>query len=394
MSYLFAVTVFLLLIAILGISFPFFLQWLAEEDIFFATVKEGTVKAIVRGIRGDSSFSRLIMSFANYHLNDPTSEWYSDAFPDWEVLYHGKGNENGFKEDDAYYDDRSWLLKHLGLYWVGWPWAESVYIYQFEWNETYTNKDGSEKVLPRAEATDFIYVADFTYAIVTEGAETQDRLPTDELTLITVAVRNPYRALFSGEDWMRRITAAINRHARNFVGNKTYMELIGKDAGETGSETGVTNDRTDFSAPIIKLNTLLPDDDPKDPRCGLLGRYGVEIRTADLQTVELSGDGRQRHQEAATKAYVAKQDAEAERTVGQAKADVIEMIGEKEASALRKRLEVIKEHGEAGILLAGYDAIQESSKGPGSTVVWANNPLTVLAGMLKQETNGKGGNES
>ena len=350
----------------------FFLQWLAEENILFTTVKEGTAKAIVRSTRGNSSFSRLIMSFAGYHLNASKSTWYRDGFPDWEVLYHGKGNGNGFPEtDDEHYDRRSRLLKHLGLYWVGWPWAESVYVYQFEWNETYTNDQGKEEVLPRAKATDFIYIADFTYAIVTEGAETKDRLSTDELTLVTVAIRNPYRALFSGEDWMRRITAAINRHVRNFVGNQVYKDLIS------------STDWTAFSAPVIELNAKLPDDKDGTSPCGLLGRYGVEIRTADLQTIELSGEGKKQHQEAATREYVAGQNAEAERILGRAKADVVEMMGEKEASALHKRLEVIKEHGRAGELLAQLDAIQESSKGAGNTIVWANNPFVALAETLK-----------
>lgn len=364
MFYLIAVLALAMLLVVVIVTFPFFLQWLAEEDILFTTVREGTVKAIVRG----KSFERFIMSFTGYHFNDPAKSWYKPDRAEWEVLYHGTN-----QKDDAY-DDRSMLLKHLGLHWVGWPWANSVYVYAFEWNETYTDGGGKEKVLPRAEATDFIYVADFTYAIVTESAETKDRLPTDELTLVTVAVRNPYRALFSGEDWMRRITAAINRHVRNFVGNQDFQELIS------------SKNWTEFSAPIIQLNNRLPDDIDESPPYGLQGRYGVEIRTADLQTIELSGEAKKEHQEATTRAYVAKQEAEAKRLTGQAEADVIKMKGDQEAAALEARLKVIDEHGEAGMALAGYDAIQESSKGPGNTIIWANNPLASFAGMLKPAT--------
>ncbi|MDE2021552.1 MAG: hypothetical protein KGI71_01335, partial [Patescibacteria group bacterium] len=332
--------------------------WLAQEGILFTKVNEGTVKGIVRG----DSFDRFVMSFAEYHLNDPSKSWYETKnHADWEVVYHGRDN-------DDRYDDRPRLLKHLGLYWVGWPWANSVYVYEFEWNETYTDKaTGKEKVLSRAESTDFIYVSDFTYAIVTDSAETKDRLPTDELTLVTVAIRNPYRALFSGEDWMRRITAAINRHVRTFVGEKDFQDLIS------------TKNQKEFSEPVIKLNGELPDDVPgKLPR-GLQGRYGVEIRTADLQTIELSGDTKKQDQEATTAEYVARQAAKATILKGQAEAKVIEMKGAKEAKALATRLKVIKQHGNEGIVLAGYDAIQESSKNPGSTIIWANNPLSALA---------------
>lgn len=367
MFYLIAVAVLAVLIVVAVVFFPFFLKWLAQENILFTTVQEGTVKAIMRG----RSFERFIMSFAGYHLNDSMKTWYKPEHAKWEVLYHGKNNGNRFAdESDDYYDDRPWLLKHLGLYWVGWPWANSVYVYAFEWNETYTDEEGKEQVLPRAEATDFIYVNDFTYAIVTEGAETKDRLPTDEHTLVTVAIRNPYRALFSGEDWMRRITAAINRHVRNFVGDKDFQNLI----------SSKKENWTDFSKPIIELSNKLPDDlDENKKPWGLQGRYGVEIRTADLQTIELSGGAKEKHQEATTKVYVAKQEAEATKTIGQAKADVVEMMGEKEASALEKRLAVIKEYGDDGMLLAQLDAMRETS-GAGTRVIWANSPFIPKGG--------------
>jgi regulator of protease activity HflC (stomatin/prohibitin superfamily) len=364
MFYLLAVLVALVLLAVVAlVLFP----WLAEENVLFTTVKEGTVKTIMRG----DSLDYFIMSFAEYHLNDPSKDWYNLNQADWEVIYHGKGKGNQ-------YDDRPWLLRYLGLYWIGWIWRASVYVYQFEWNETYTDKDsGEEKVLTRDEPTDFIYVADFTYAIKTVGAETQDRLPTDELTLVTVAIRNPYRALFSGEDWMRRVTAAINRNVRTFVGNKNFQDIIS------------TKDFTAFSADIIKLSKKLPDD-PEDPNerppHGLQGKYGAEIRTADLQTIELSGDAKKQDQEATTLAYFAEQKAVATKLAGDADAYVIEVKGGKEAEALRTRLAVIKDHGEAGIALAGYDAVVESSKGPGKTIIWANNPLAPLAGLLKPET--------
>lgn len=372
LSFVLVVFVIIALLGVVVVGIPFFLRWLAEENILFTTVKEGTAKAIMRG----NSFDRFVMSFAGYHLNDPEKDWCKSC-PEWDVLYHGKNNKDGFDERDAVYDDRSPLLKHLGLYWVGWPWANSVYVYAFEWNETRTDRSGKEIISPRAEATDFIFVADFTYAILTEEAETEDRLPVDILTLATVAIRNPYRALFSGEDWIRRVTAAINRHSRGFVGNKKFQDLISSKIIKW----------TEFSEPIIKLSEELPDDQDEPP-FGLKGRYGADIRTADLQTIELSGDAKTKTQDATTRAYVAEQEAAATRLTGQAEADVIEMKGEKEASALAKRLAVITANGEAGALLAQLDAMQESSKGSGNTVIWANNPFVPLAGMMKPEVKG------
>ena len=402
MWFLILVLVVIVLLAV-GIiaGVPSFLQWLAKENILFTTVKEGTGKAIMRG----DSFDHFIMSFKGYHLNDPRKLWHElwlkdengaevvcngqkVKLPDWEIVYHGIGNRKGFdRTDDGFYDDRSLFLKDLGLYWVGWPWRNSVYVYGFEWNETYTDKEnrGKEKVLPRAEPTDFFYVADFTYAIVTTGAETKDRLPTDELTLVTVAIRNPYRALFSGEDWIRRITAAINRHVRNFVGNKGYDDLISITKGRNASMSATSKRwAEEFSQPIIDLSSFLADETKgSSPPTGLKGRYGIEIRTADLQTVDLSGtdEEKRQHQAAAARKYVAEQEAKATILAGEATANVIKMTGDKEAEALEARLKVIENH-HSGEMLAQLDAMREAG-GAGARVIWANSPFIPTKGGEK-----------
>lgn len=386
------------MIKVLGRILSPYLKWLAEESVLVTTVRESTVKAIMRG----NSFDHFIMAFAGYHLNDPRRGWYKTTYdvvdgttipiPDWEVVYHGKGNEKGFdRTDDEYYDVRSewtWLdhmLKDLGLYWIGWPWSMNVFVYPFEWNETMTDKtSGEEKIFPRAEPTDFIFVADFIYAILTVGAETADRLRTDELTLVTIAVRNPYRALFSGEDWMRRITATINRHVRTFVGSRDYQGLISPTSNEgVAVEDSVVQDYWKaFSVPIIALNERLPDDAPNATIAGLKRRYGIEIRTAELQTMDLSGDGKEALQGAAAKRFVATQVAGATLLEGAANADVIKMKGDREAEALDARLKVAEKYGDLGALLLQLDAMQAAGGEGSSKIIWANNPFDLVPDML------------
>ncbi|MBU6214927.1 hypothetical protein KGM48_03795 [Patescibacteria group bacterium] len=346
-------------VAVIFIAAMFLLPpWLAEECILFTKVEEGTARAIVRG----GSLERFVMSFAGHHLNHPGKKWYDPSLPDWEVIPHEKGS-------DHLYDDRSWLLRHLGLYWVGWPWASKVYIYDFAWNETQAAKgSGKEEIRPRNERSDFVYVNHFTYAIVTDGAETEERLATDELTLVTVAVRNPYRALFVAEDWMRRITAAINREVRNFVGSHSFKELVSSK-----------EEWTELSGRLVGLNDKLPDSPD-----GLRERYGVEIRAADLQSIALAGDSKRLHEEATAKEYTAEQEAKATTIAADAKAYAVEKVAIAEAAALKNRLGVIAQHAETGITLAGYDAIRESA-GHGNTVIWANNPLAALEKIIKQQ---------
>lgn len=395
----------------------FFMQWLAEENILFTTVKEGTAKAIMRG----KSVDRFIMSFAGYHLNDPNKDWYRETItkkvkrdgneitvtepcPEWTVLYHGPNNPNDITEEeeqkDAFYDDRPWILRHLGLYWVGWPWANSVYVYLFEWIETTTNKKtGAQEIDRRKEPTDYLFLTDFTYAIVTGGAETRDRLPVDILILTTVAMRNPYKALFSGEDWIRTFTAAVNRHVRNFVASMAYDDLISpedkkegvgskKIKGSNELSKPIIDWSNELSKPIIDLNTALPDEDPSDtgPK-GLLLNYGIKIRRADLQSIEFSGSDLQKEelQKAASKAYAAAQQAKATVTEGTATAQMVALLGEKQAEALAKRLATIKDSAEAGTILAGLDAIREAAKNPGTTVIWANSPFRELFETLSNK---------
>ncbi len=380
----------------------FFMQWLAEENILFTKCTEGTAKIVVRS----DSFDHAIMSFAGYHLNDPRKKgskkdiYRKDTavdgkkvpLADWEVLYHGVENPLKFAQsDDTYYDERPWMLKHLGLYWIGWPWSHRVYVYQFEWNETVTTESGEEKIFPLAEPSDFIFVKDFVYAIQTTGAETNDRLPIDILMATTIAVRNPYRALFSGEDWLQRVTTEVNRYVRNFVGSRDYQELISPLKPDEVADKNDRNQKIldywkEFSDPVIDLNQQLPDDRPGKTPYGLMGRYGVEIRGAALQTIDLSGDGKKITQEAATREYVARQKAKETKLTADAEGYAIRIKGEQEALALTSRLAVIKANGNEGMLLAAYDAIRESSDGTGNTIIWANNPFGPLTDMLTPKT--------
>ena len=326
----------------------------------------------MKGVMHGDSLRFFIMSFAGYHLNAPGKPGYKSDEPDWQVLYHGKQNTNNFTEtDDDFYDDRSWWMKRLGLYWVGWPWEAKVYVYPFEWNEAITDKSGNATILIRAEATDHVYAADFTYGIRTEEAKTHspENLPIEALTFLTVAIRNPYRALFSGEDWLWRVTAAVNRHARSFIGAKNYNKLVTPSKDVTTAIKSV-----EFSQPIIKLNEKLFDDSTEEskPPYGLFGRYGVEIRTADLQWFRLAGSSKKELDEAATKEYVAGRNAKA-----------ITIEARARATALKSRLNVIKAAGNEGMLLAQLDAMQESSKGASNTVVWANNPFIPFSKMPK-----------
>jgi hypothetical protein len=310
------------------------------------------------------------MAYKGHHLSDQ-----------WDVVDHSASSP-----DDAF-DTRHPLLKWLGLYWVGPPWSHSVYYYVFEWNETQTDPStGKQKVRPRKEATDFVYVNDFPYAIVTDRAETSDRLQTDLETDITMQVTNPYRALFETEDWMRRATAKSNGFITPFVGGKSYDEMLAfsKQA-----------DKNSYTGGLLLLS---------DGAGGLKALYGFCFKAAELQTFDLSGSEGSAAQQAAMKEYIAKQNAKAKvidataaaeakvidadatakatKTTGFATAEVTERAGVAEANALGSRMFMIASDKETGIALAGFDAMKESAQGDGNTVVFGN-PLDKLVDAAK-----------
>ncbi len=375
---------------------------LAAENVLFTFVKEGTAKAIMRG----GEFVRMVMEFENFHLNDPLQNFYNPSKPDWQVIYHGAktdhdgnlipGHERDVLHSDGFYDRRPWILKLVGLHWVGIPPVASVYTYRFKWKEISTGEDGRPCIRPRDEDTDYINISDFTYGLYSGEAQTEDGVTVEIIHVDTVAVRNPYHALFVGRDWLSRAEAVTGREARNHIGKRSFFQL----RSET-NETDEEKRREDsFSLPILALNARLPDEDR--PPFGLEGRYGITIRSADM--FELRFEGSERLKAAFTAQIVATEEARAAKTAaegeavatrtrGQAEADVVVMDataratakvldGRAEARNLLARLRVMRTEPAAAQLLAQLDALTEASKGAGTTMVWAQNPLIKQVGGL------------
>ncbi len=357
---------------------------LAEQDKLFTFVREGTAKVIMRG----AEFDRAIMVFDNFHLNDPKASYFDPTLPEWHVVYHGRktdaggvytpGTENDILHTDSFYDLRPWYLKLAGLHWVGLPPVSSVYRYQFKWTELQTALGGKQILVSRDDETNFIFISDFTYGLYSGEAQTVDGVTVEIVHLDTLAVRNPRLALFSGEDWMLRVGAVTGREARNHIGKRTFAQL----RSETDQKDLVLQEEDSFSLPIVRLSHRLPDETL--PPFGLELRYGVLIRSAD--TFELQYEGSDRLKAAFTAGLVAKEEAgaarleaegkaDAERIRGKAEADVTIMTARANARELLMQLRVMRTDPETSRLLAQLNALAETSKGPGTTMVWAQNPL-------------------
>jgi hypothetical protein len=357
-----------------AIATPFFLNWLADGDVLFTKVKEGTAKAVMIG----KTFSHFVMSHRGYHLNIPGNPEFDPREPAWEVLENKRGKTPDF------YDDRNWLFKKLGIFYVGIPPFRSVLRYKFAWNEEKTGTTGKLSVWVRERLTDFIYTSNFPYLIVIDSAETKDRLPVDGIYQLTVRITNPFKALFDTENWMENVSASANRQARNFIGASNYSELVSEDENREG-EKGPGDS---FSKPVVLLTTELPDETVvpgrKRRKTGLAGRNGVTIVSADLQQIDITGPRAAEILDATVKAYTAEQDAYATKQAGEASAaadlakgtanaTVIELKGKAEGVSLDARLSILSKFADLGQIVVQADAMK--ADGPGKTIIWANNPF-------------------
>jgi len=351
------------------IATPFFMTWLADGDILFTKVREGTAKAVMAG----DSFHHFVLSHRGYHLNDPRwrgtshSHLYDDSASPWDVLKNPTGD--GSLPPEAY-DPRSgtigWVMRKLGLFWIGLPPFRSVLSYSFSWNEDKVGTTGDSELWHRDEDTDFIYTSIFPYLITIDSAETSDRLPLDGLYQLTIRIVNPFKALFETENWLESVSAYANRQARNYVGENTYADLV-SETMKTGGESGAGS----FSTSIMALNATLPGQPPENG--GTISQNGVTIVSADLQQLEISGDDAGKIREATMRAYTAEQEATATRVAGDAAAHVISVKGEAVAQSYEARLAVLDKHHDLAALMLQTDAM--SAEGPGRTVLWANNPF-------------------
>lgn len=365
---------------------PFFMNWLADGDVLFTKVREGTAKAIMTG----DTFHHFLLSHRGYHLNDPRwkkvddDDRYDNSLPAWEVI------KNPNAELPEKYDDRGWLLRKLGLFWVGLPPFRSVYEYNFVWNEEKVDATGKPHLWNRENRTNFIYTSKFPYLVVIDSAENKDNLPLDGKYQLTLQINNPFSALFLTQNWLESVEAYSNRQARNFIGAHTYAELV----SET-KQDGSGDQR--FSTAIVELNETLPGQ--TDKKIGTKKQNGVTIISADLQQLEISGDQAGTIRDATLKAYTANQEAyatvaageaegKAELARGTAKAKVIELTGTATGLAYKERLSALKDFGDLAPILLQTDAM--SAEGPGRTIVWANNPFIASKPGLAEALEGLG----
>lgn len=341
-------------------------------DIFFTQVKEGTVKAVMKG----ESFDHFLMHFKGHYLNDPRRGWYvnSPDKPDWEVL------DGEPKSAYAGWQLHWKLLERFGVYWFGmWPFYK-VLEYRFEWTEPKEDESGTQVPWHRSEPTRIIYVSAFVYWLKILTAEDSDGLPVDIHYLLTVKINNPYKARFGVTNWLARISADTNNAGKVWAGKHSIGQM-NKEVSDVGGTA-----TSGFVEIMKNLNINLPTEHSD---IGAQQSLGVTVLATSLQQVDPAGSTAQEIREATTAKTVASMKADAVREAAKGSADAVRTAADAEKYRIQETYAEIAKHGELGALVQQLDAIKESSKGPGNTTVWANNPLIPLTERFLKKTTEK-----
>ncbi len=352
------------ILLILGVMVGFYMSnyiliiavcWLlASTDTFFTFMKEATYKAVVTG---DGAYWKGILSWMGKNLDENGS--VTNIRDETWVLIRALKCLNPF-----------YLLKILGVRWVGVYPLLRVYSYNFKWVELDQDSSGNTILRPREEATDFVFVNDFTYAIPILNAEINGNLSVNTWVVETIRVVNPRLALFNGEDWMQRLTSISSSVTRSFIGGYNYEDIV---HGGTGTEEKDVAKL--LNKELLGLNTKIPGTVPDEngEEIGLMNRYGICIVASDILSVELS-EASAKLREATTKRYVAEQEA----------ATVL-IAADAEAKRVEKTYDAVIHRGKEGMQIRMAEALEKSGE-KGNSIVWANDPFAAVAGILGRKS--------
>jgi len=327
------------LLAGTAIASPFVFSGWADQDYLFTKVEDGTGKIINKG----DSFHRVIMSFEDHHLNDPTKPWFDENEPRWEVLKNEPGVSYLCKpwlpkkllpKHPSYpannYDNRPWLLREFGLFWVGLPKMRQIRSYNFSWNEYQRQQvgDGDLVIRPRKEVTSIFKVNDFSYVMVLTDAKTADNLTVRAEFVTIVRMTNPKKALIDSDDWLVQLEAYIDRQARSFIGSFTYDQL------RSETDDVALAAKEDFSKRMRELTLRLPDEEEASAQ-GTKGTIGITIGSANLEKIVLSGSHAVENEKLSIAAYQADQAAVVEIRASEAKATSLRNVNSATADGIR-----------------------------------------------------------
>lgn len=373
-AFLVGISIGLTLVGLVGFAFGtvFLIYFLAKNNLFFTIVEEGSAKAIMRG----GEFYKFVLAYKGYTFDkEEGKEW--DLIPSEE-------NEELFSFLPKLFGERFRKI-FGGIRWVGIPFLNAIYEYNFRWTVLRESKASEEegkkengfaeqRQLPNegkwavsfAKRLDYIYLRDAIYYNNLVGAETKELMPVDIFMLLPIRVMNPYKALFRVQKWLDATLDLIKPSVRGWVAQRSYQKVIGK----------VEVAEHEFDEILKrKIKKLVPgqEKEPLSISEYLLSTYGVQVKRVTFEDVVPPAG----YSEAATKRAEARQDAE--RAVEQAKRTITL------ATARAKRIEIVygqvQSLGDTGLAIRMFEAIERGSNKPGNWVIPFGSVQSLLEGI-------------
>ena len=257
---------------------------LAERNLFWTFVEEGTAKAIV--INGRFTF--CVMSFSGHMFaavgpNPPAIQ--ADG---WDIV----------TSDDSVLH-RRYLPLLRNVRWIGLPPFNDAYVYGFSWTsleeEQKDEKDMKKKFHYSDKTIDYILIQDDIYVTQVKEAECKDNIPLDAIILIGGRIVNPYKALFKVERWLESTANRVGADMRDLFGKKTYAQI---------------RELSDTEANVFEKKTF--DE--------VFNEWGFEILFVRVHSVNPGSELAKKFIEATTVTYVAEEKAKADEAEGRGKA--------------------------------------------------------------------------
>jgi hypothetical protein len=282
------VVVGLLVFLLLLLAPPLLIKWMATKDFFFTIVKEGTAKSI----EVNGQFNRMVMALQGHRFgregtgpNDPNY---------WDVV-RGEDQLTRWIRNIPFYGNLVGGVRWLGVWGIA-----STKKYKFRWISYDYPRDESGKItshkkqpVSHAEDLDYILIVPDVFFMSVDEAETRTKvkkapspstannppttdpqpefepgIPVDLWLLLTTTIRNPYKAIYSVQNWLEITTNQRESDVREFVGTKEFEELFGEEKAASATLSEYLEGRT----------------------AELLDRFGVEVSKTQIQSVQPGGE--------------------------------------------------------------------------------------------------------
>ena len=226
--------------------------WWAPNNLYFTTVKEGTVKVVMKA----GARHKGLIQWTKRRLE-----------PDGDVI---KGEKDEFH-----------LLGGFRYYGF-WP-IKYIYEYDFSW----TNITQADEIVEHPqEHLDYVLLKEDVYWAKIEDAEDLKLLPLRVEVVLTIKIINPFKALFEVENWLEATINKIKPEVRNATTQANFETLI-RSKNSIGERIFETKE-------MIEIRKYLEEE------------YGVKVRKLQVKDIKLQDE---EYREATLKPWLAEQEA-------------------------------------------------------------------------------------